>query len=215
MRLLKFTLFLIASMPLAGCKQNRKLSDDLSWMNNTYNPNDGNGGIGQGKSGWYVPSRNSGTEKFAAGTIQTFASDGCQITTWTEDDPSAEAREMYTFITLRFNLHDIDPGTVKLKTFSHNGGLDCGQFSAEEREAMQLDCDHAELVARTRNASADVEEDYHAVYPKLTGPEHDTYSKSKSSEVYFEIGNVDYANHFATAFRDAVIQCGGTKGAGN
>jgi len=46
-------------------------------------------------------------------------------------------------------------------------------------------CDHAELAASTRNAQPLVQEDWHTVYPNLTGQEYDTFSTKE------EYGSVD------------------------
>ena len=76
-----------------------------------------------------------------------------------------------------------------------------------------MSCDHAEMTAFTRNQSPVVLEDFHAIYPKLTGKEHETVSNSKGPEVFLGFDNPDYAKKFAGVFQNAVKRCGGTKGA--
>ena len=195
-----------------GCERNQKLSDDLEWMNNTYDGHENH--LGHGRSGWY--SRENGAAILTSGSAQSIAADGCKITTWIEPNPVAQmAQNLRTETILKFNLKTIDPETIKVKTYSHFGGFACEQYSAEERQSQGIDCDNAEMTASTRNARNAVEEQSHSTYPKLSGKDHEAYGKSTQADVYFGFDDVDYANQFAKVFRDAVIQCGGTRGAGN
>ena len=216
MKTITATMIMLSLCFLCGCKRKEKVSDDLQWMNNTYNPSGiaEGGNPGHGRSGWYVKGRNGDSETLAEGTMQTFSSDGCKITTWIEPDLAAQ-RDIETELILKFTLRDIDPDTIKIKTYSHFGGFLCEDYSAAEREAMGIDCDHAEMTASTRNAASVVDEESHEIFKKLAGKDHDSYGKIRESRVYFGFDDIDYATSFARTFRDAVIECGGTKGAGH
>jgi len=202
----------LALMVATGCKD-RKLSDDLEWMDNTYNSHEGIN-IGHGRSGWYVHGSDGQTESLSSGTIDSFKNNGCDFQFHSETDPADSVHTaLQTSSTLKVNLHDLDPDSVKVRVMSHFGGFTCADYTADEITAMQMTCDHAEMTAFTRNHSPVVLEEFHAIYPNLTGKEHETVSTSKGPEVFLGLDNPDYAQKFAGVFKDAVKRCGGTKGA--
>lgn len=195
---------------VVGCKD-RKLADDFKWMDNTYNVHST---IGHGRSGWYVHSSNGETERLASGTIDSLKNDGCDFEFHSEDDPTDKVHtELVTSTTLKVNLRDIDPDSVNVRIFSHFGGFNCADYTPQQIESMQMNCDYAQMRAFTRNENPVVQEDFHMIYPKITGKDHESTSNSKGPEVYLGFDNPEYAKKFAGVFQDAVRRCGGTKGA--
>lgn len=208
--------YAVALFAFMGCKD-RKLTDDLQWMNNTYNPHEGiSMAVGHGRTGWYNQGANGTGDVLWLGTIDTFKNDGCNFELHIEDDPSGQVNtEMVGTTILRFNLRDIDPESVAVKTFSHYGGFDCGEYTADEISSMNMRCDFAELNASTRNAEPLVQEEHHTIFPKLTGKDHESSDRRMGTKVFFGIDDPEYATKFAGVFRDTVKRCGGTRGAAN
>lgn len=199
----------VALFALIGCKD-QKLADDLEWMNNTYNAQEGT--VGHGRSGWYTHTGQ--TEKLAKGTIDSFKNDGCAFEFRMNDDPaSSTSSVMLTSMVLKVNLRDIDPDSVKLRTFSHYGGFNCADYTPEQIQTIPLNCDYSDMRASTRNARPAVQEEIHTIYPNLTGEEHEITSNSKGPEGFLGFDDPEYAKTFAGVFQDAVKRCGGTKGA--
>lgn len=200
---------------ILGCEHSRRLSDDFSWMNNTYNPHSGvSNTAGHGRTGWFT--RNGNTDVLVEGSIETFSNDGCMMTIKNEPNLSAlSSREIHGESVHKFNLRDIDPGSVRLKLYSHYGGFDCSKYSTSERNLMLGGCDHAEVVASTHNEAPLVDEYGHTVYEKLSGKDHDAYGKAKETGIFFEFDDTEYANKFAKVFQEVVSLCGGTRGPGN
>jgi hypothetical protein len=186
-------------------------------MNNTYNPHpDVSNSMGHGNTGSYV--RNGNIDVLFEGSIETFSNDGCRMMIKIKDDPNLPApsrREMHGESIEKFDLRDIDPGTVRVKLYSHYGGFDCSKYSVSEQNMVLGGCDHAEMVASTRNGSPLIEEESHTAYEKLNGKDHDAYWKTKKAGIYFGFNNSEYANQFARVFQDVVSLCGGTRGPGN
>jgi hypothetical protein len=207
---------LIALFAFVGCKDS-KLADDLEWMNNTYNPHTGvSMAYGHGRSGWYIRGSNGGDEKLSSGTIDFFKNDGCSFELHIDDDPAGSVNnEVLHSMILKFNLRDIDPDSVKVKTFSHYGGMRCEDYTPEQIESIHLNCDYAEMTAFTRNAKPLVQEESRTTFLTLIGEQHETSSSDKGTEVFLGINDPEYAKKFAGVFQDAVKRCGGTKGAAN
>ena len=80
---------------------------------------------------------------------------------------------------------------------------------------LHMECDHAEMLAYTRNREPVVDERRHIINANLTGKDHDDYKTLKEDHIYFGFDDPEYSHKFADVFRDAVIRCGGTKGAGS
>lgn len=217
--MMKFQAICLAGMLFAGigCKDNHQLAYDFTWMNNTYNPHkEVSGAIGHGETGWYSFSKETNTDVLQFGSNETFSSDGCKLTI--KDEPNKAARllrEIHNESIDRVDLRDIDPNSLKVKTYSHYGGFECAQYSNAEREKENMVCDHAKLVAKTRNEEPLVSIESKKVYEKLNGKDHEAFGKDKASSIQFEFDDIEYANKFANVFRDAVKLCGGTTGAGN
>ena len=203
MRLLSLVLlFTIGS----ACKRDGELSRTLAWMDNTYNPHDGvSGAFGHGRTGWYAHAR---SEYLVSGSTETFTSNGCQFTLHFQDNPAASAfREVYGSRSHSFNLRDINPQSIKVSTFSHAGGFRCEDYDFDQRQRMN--CDHAEIVFSTRSEAPLIVEDSRTTFTKLQGRDHESQTKSKGSQAFFEVDDLEYASRFAKAFRHAVELCGG------
>jgi hypothetical protein len=54
-----------------------------------------------------------------------------------------------------------------------------------------------------------INEDWHSIFPKLSGPDYDTHKVDKTNSGYFVFDDPDYANRFAKAFAHAIELCGG------
>ena len=107
----------VALFALVGCKD-RKLADDLEWMDNTYNSHEGIN-IGHGRSGWYVHGSDGQSERLSSGTIDSFKYNGCEFQFHSETDPEDTVHtELLTSSTLKVNLHDLDPDSVKVRVMS-------------------------------------------------------------------------------------------------
>jgi hypothetical protein len=198
----------VALFALVGCKD-RKLADDFEWMDNTYNPHEDS--FGHGRSGWYT--HKDGREVLAHGTTDSFKNDGCSFEIDIKDNPWAANNDIVSEYRYSVNLRDLDPDSVKAKTFTHFGGLGCEGLTPEDIASMNSTCDYAEMEATTRNSRPVVTSQTHSVFTKLTGKDHDNSYTSKGASVYLGFDDPDYAKKFAGVFQDAVKRCGGTKGA--
>jgi hypothetical protein len=204
----------VLAVLLAGCGLHKsELTETLEWMDNTYNPHEGvSMAFGHGKTGWYVADKATSIgEKLASGSNETFKYDGCKIVLHIETDCNDDDHrgEMCSSTDYRFNLKDIDSKSIKMSTFSHRGGFRCEEYESSVREALRLDCDHAEIAFSTHLEAPLIDEDYHAVFPKLEGASHDLYNKEKGTRSFWEINDVEYAGRFVTAFSHAIELCGG------
>jgi hypothetical protein len=207
-------LLLAAGLIASACSFHKsELDETLEWMDNTYNPHDNiSGAYGHGRTAWYTPVTVNGsrTEFMASGEIETFTVKGCDMTLRTEDDKQARrASEIYHTATYRFNLRDIDPSSVKVTAYSHLGGFSCAVYSADDLKNLGMNCDHAEMVFKTRNEAGLIAQEYHTVFPKLEGASHNSDSVGKTNDAFFGFNDVEYAQRFAKASTHAVQLCGG------
>jgi hypothetical protein len=62
---------------------------------------------------------------------------------------------------------------------------------------------------KTRNEAGLISEDWHSIFLKLTGPDHDNHKVGKTNSAYFVFDDPDYAKRFAKAFSHAIELCGG------
>jgi len=74
-----------------------------------------------------------------------------------------------------------------------------------------MNCDVAEIEFETRNQAPLIDEEFHAVYPKLKGSEHEATSNKPTFVSVFYFDDSEYAVRFAKAFRHAVTLCGGKR----
>jgi hypothetical protein len=121
-------------------------------MDNTYNPHvKENGSYGHGRFAWYATGPDK-TEFMSSGLTETFTYKGCEVALKTEDLPEAQkSQELSSTCKMLFNLKDIDPASIKLTDRSHLGDFPCTDYNAEERQSLQLNCDHTELSQTCRN----------------------------------------------------------------
>ena len=198
---------------LSGCGLHKsELAETLEWMDNTYNAHENiSGAHGHGRSAWYTHgSVGSQDEIMGFGQTETFTYKDCDLTLKTEDDKRATtAQEVYNTAIYRFNLRDIDPSSAKIQTASRIVGLLCEGYTPEELVTRGMNCDHAALGFSTRSEAGLITEIRHATFLKLTGPDHDSDSTSKTNRVFFVFDDIEYANRFAKAFAHAVQLCGG------
>ncbi len=198
------TALLMVSLIACTTKRNRDLSETLTWMDQTYNPHDGgpNFGRGYGRQTHYL--REQVTEAFN----ETFTYSGCKVTIHSETEPRGDFSDVHSFHSETFNLRDIDPQSIKVRTFdSHNDVFNC--TDPEQVQLYQLNCDQAEVVFSTRNDASAIDEDSLTIFEKLQGAEHEARGKRKESGAAFIVDDVNYADRFAKAFKHAVELCGG------
>ena len=139
----------VALISAVGCKDS-KLADDLEWMNNTYNTHEST--FGHGVSGWYAHL--DGKQVLSRQTSDRFKNDGCKFEIDIKENPSAINNDVISSFRYVVNLGDIDPETVKVKTYTHFGGFGCESLSSEELESMGTSCDWAEMEAVTRKCTS-------------------------------------------------------------
>ena len=124
------------------------------------------------------------------------------MTLLSEENPAN--RTVYGSSSYSFNLRDMNPRSIKISTYSHGGGFRCEDYDSEERQLLQMNCDHAEIVFRTRSEAPLIDEQSHTIFAELQGSDHESKGKSKGAEAYFEVDDVEYAGRFAKALRHAV-----------
>jgi hypothetical protein len=193
---------------VSACSGDSELSETLSWMDNTYNPHEGvTLAFGHGRTGWYAPKDDSAYREYLVnGSTETFTYDRCKMTLHFEDNRAdATHRDIHSSSSSSFNLHDINPQSIKLSTYSHTGGFRCEGHPLRE----QMDCDHAEIVFSTHSEAPLIDDETDTIYEKLQGSDHENKHSSKSNHGHFQVDDVEYAGRLAEAFRHAVELCGG------
>ena len=76
---------------------------------------------------------------------------------------------MYTYT---LNLCDIDPATIKIKTYDlHKEVFNCAD--PEAVTMYELNCDSAEIEFQTRNAATAISEEGVSTFVKLAGKDHE------------------------------------------
>jgi hypothetical protein len=124
---------------------------------------------------------------------------------------SAQAQYLINSCKFIFDLKNIDPSSIKVTAISHSGGFPCDTSPGGEPSIMAVDCDHAEMTFSTRSAAGLIQEEWHTVFPKLAGADHEKRHTSKSNSAYFGFNDPEYAKRFAKAFGHAVELCGGKR----
>src|SRR6266581_6617580 len=157
------------------------LSETLAWMDSTYNPHKDTGGAwGHGIEEIY-----SNGKPFKRRT-STFTYDGCQMILHAQDDPTAPLySDLYTSRIYNFNLRDIDPNSVKIYSYDPQyGGLSC---ASNQRDMI---CSVGEIEFQTRNQEPLMGEDFHIVWPKLKGTEHEAKESKKTFVAEFYMDDI-------------------------
>jgi hypothetical protein len=208
-------LFIVVMLFTCACSVHKsELDETLEWMDNTYNRHESvSGANGHGRSAWYGHSEvGSAREVMVSGWTGGFTYKGCEMTLRTETLPESEtAQGLITSRKSKFELKDIDPSSIKVTAISHLGGFPCNTAPGEEPSIMAVNCDHAQMSFSTRSAAGLIQEEWHTVYPKLAGADHESLHSSKSNSEYFGFDDPEYAQRFAKAFAHAVELCGGRR----
>lgn len=117
-------------------------------------------------------------------------------------------KTIYSKGDFTFNLCDVDPNSIKIKTYDlRKDVFNCAD--PEEVQAFSLDCSSAEVEFRTRNDMPKIKDDYVTTYAELTGANHEAQHHDQTSTSWFIVDDVPYAQRFAKAFKHAVELCGG------
>ena len=187
----------------------RDLKETLLWMDQTYNPHEGGDNFGQGH-GWEIHYLQKGkveeiTEKFNT----TFTHDGgCNVVTRSETFPVGVISETPSVTTYKINLRDIDPDSIKVKTYdTHKDVFSCAD--PEQVKLYELNCDNAEIEFLTRNGATAINEDSVRTFTKLTESDHELRNLSKTNKGWLVVDDVPYAQRLAKALKHAVELCGG------
>jgi hypothetical protein len=177
---------LIQRMPTLSSAQQRtsdnELPETLSWMGNSYNPRADFGAYGHGTTGWYAPKDGRPYEEvLVSGSSERFTYNGCQMTLHSVDNRAAEvSKEVYGSYSYSFNLRDINPQSIMMKTISHTGGFYCEAFPD-----ANMDCDHAEIVFKTRLEAPLIDMYSDVIYPQLQGSDLESKGISKAKTAYY------------------------------
>jgi hypothetical protein len=202
---------LAAVLVLRSIQRNRDLAETLLWIDQTYNPHDGgeNYGRGHGDETHYLQNAKLHTEEVTEEFHQTFAYKGdCTIVLHHETVPIGLFKTIYTNGDYTLNLCDVDPDSIKIKTFDfHKDVFNCAD--AEEVQSYNLNCSSAEIEFHIRNEIPKIKDDSITIYAELTGKDHEAQHHGYMSKGWFVVDDVVYAQRFAKAFRHAVELCGG------
>lgn len=189
--------------------KNRDLKETLQWMDQTYNPHEGGDNLGQGH-GWeihYVRKDNDEriTEKFG----ETISVDGsCNITIHGETFPVGVYSEVPSTTSYKLNLRDIDPDTIKIKTYDlHKDVFSCAD--PEQVKLYDLNCDNAEIEFLTRNGATVISEDTLRTFTTQRGSDHQSKNVSRTNKAWLLVDDVPYAQRLAKAVKHSVELCGG------
>jgi hypothetical protein len=179
------------------------LEDTFKWMDQTYNG---------GRRGLFQQWSRDG--KLYVAYIEDFTYTQCSISHTVKELPdSGAAKDIWTQSDVEvFNLHDIDPTTVKVIPFDSTVGTDC--LDPDEVKRSRLSCDgQAEVSFSTRNEGRKIS--YHSItiFPGIpeNKPSHKADQTGTRSSAAFSMYDTAYAERFAKAFTRAVELCGGTR----
>lgn len=193
-------------------ERNRDLDETLSWIDQTYNPHDGGDNFGQGH-GWEIhylrkpqTQTEEVTEKFRT-TLSRLA--GCNIVITNETFPEGVYVDIPSKSTYTMNLCDIDPGSIRVRTWDlHSKDVfDCSD--PEQVKLYQLNCQNAEIEFLARNGATVIDEQMVETYTKLTGSDHELRRRSKVNKGWLVVDDVPYAQRLAKALKHAIELCDG------
>jgi hypothetical protein len=210
--ILSLTLFVLglgAFFAYRAIAKHRDLQETLSWMDQTYNPHEGGDNFGRGH-GWEIHRlRTDNHDKVTEKYKETFTHDGsCKVVFHTETLPEGAFVETPSVSTYTFSLCDIDPDSIKIKTYDLRDTLsDC--TDPEAVKAYKLSCDFAEVFFLTRNGATAINEETITTYTNLTGADHESRTSSKTNKYWLIVDDVPYAQRLAKALKHAVELCGG------
>lgn len=187
----------------------RDFRETVLWIDQTYNPHEGADNLGQGH-GWEIHYLRKGnveeiTQKF--NTTVTL-DDACNVVTRSETFPVGVYSETPSVTTYKFNLRDIDPNSITIKTYDlHKDVFSCAD--PEQVKAYDLNCDNAEIEFLSRNGTTSISEDRVRTFTKLTGSDHESRSVSHTNKNWWVVDDVPYSQRLAKALKHAVELCGG------
>jgi hypothetical protein len=187
----------------------RDLRETLQWMDQTFNPHEGGDNFGRGH-GWEIHYVREGIgEKVTQKYGQTFTQKGsCNIVIHGETQAVGVYSEVPSVTTYTLSLCDIDPDSIKIKTFDlHKDVFNCAD--PDQVKSYELSCDNAEIYFKTTNGAAVINDDHVNTYLKLTGTDHESKNTSKTNEAWLIVDDVPYAQRLAKALKHAVELCGG------
>jgi hypothetical protein len=191
--------------------RHRDLKETVQWIDQTYNPHEGgeNYGRGHGDETHYLQNAKLHTEEVTEEFHQTFTYKGdCKIVLHHETVPIGLFKTIYTTGDYTLNLCDVDPDSIKIKTFDfHKDVFNCA--NPEEVQSYSLDCTSAEVEFHIRNEIPKIKDDSVTIYAELTGKDHEAQHHGYMSKGWFTVDDVTYAQRFAKAFKHAVELCGG------
>jgi hypothetical protein len=189
----------------------RDLAETLQWMEQTYNPHEGDEtfGLGHGNETHYLENNTQHIEEVTQQFRQTLAYKGnCTIVVHHQTLPIGVYKTVYTTGDYTLNLCDVDPDSIKIKTYDfHKDVFDCAD--PEQVQAFSLDCSSAEIEFHTRNDMPKIKDDSVTTFAELTGKDHEAQNHDLMSKGWLIVDDVPYARRFAKALRHAVELCGG------
>jgi hypothetical protein len=210
---LSLTIFIFglgAFFAYRAAAKNRDLEETLAWMDQTYNPHEGGDNFGRGH-GWEIhyvrtPDR---SEEVTQKYNQTFSYvRSCKMVIRNETVAEGIFVDTPSVATYTFNLRDIDPNSITLKTYDlHHAWGDCSD--PETAKTNELTCDSAEIEFLTRNGATSMDVEAVETFTKLTGAEHESRSTAKKNKCWLTVDDVPYAQRLAKALKHAVELCGG------
>jgi hypothetical protein len=199
-----------AVMVFRSVQRNRDLAETLLWMDQTYNPHEGGDNLGQGH-GWETHYLQKGqVEEVTENFKMTFVRlGGCNIVINSETLPRGIFSDTPSTSKYTINLCDIDPGSIKIKTYDlHSKDVfDCSD--PEQVKSYELNCNNAEIEFLTRNGATAIGEERVETFTKLTGNSHEFRTASKTNKCWLIVDDVNYAQRLAKALKHAVELCGG------
>jgi hypothetical protein len=194
-------LFVICvSLAAVGQDKQPTLDETIKWMDQTFNG---------GHRGLFQQWDSKG--KLMTEYTNSFTLNQCKITIEFQEPfgDAEETKNVWTQSeTLTFSLGDIDPTTVKVIPHDSKYMSDC--TNKDEVAAFELSCtEQAEVTFSTRNEAPLINGSAHTVFPKIKGPDHDSYPKGTQSSASLGMFDAVYGERFGKAFHHAVELCGG------
>lgn len=201
---------IIAAVACPAIQRRRDLKETLAWIDQTYNPHDGGDILGHGH-GWerhYTPNPDR-TETLAEEYQTTVVSHGgCKVTIRSETLAVGIWKEIPSEHNYSFDLHDIDPNSIAIKTFDpYKAATNC-QDAVDVKDS-NLQCTDAEIVFFTRNGAPAIKDEYVRTFTKLKGADHEQRGTSKQQEMWLLVDDADYSQRLARAWKHAIELCGG------
>ena len=201
---------IIAAVACPAIHRRRDLKETLAWIDQTYNPHEGGDILGHGH-GWerhYTPDPDR-TETLAEEYQTTVVSHGgCKVTIRSETLAVGIWKEIPSEHNYSFDLHDIDPNSIAIKTFDpYKDATNC-QDAVDVKDS-NLQCTDAEIVFFTRNGAPAIKDEYVRTFTKLKGADHEQRGTSKQQEMWLLVDDSDYAQRLARAWKHAIELCGG------